>query len=284
MIMKIMVLADIHQAKSKWGELIEAVKEETPELVAVAGDLLPKENGILEQLSFLPTLREYVEAIRKTGAEMVFIPGNDDNQLAVPEMEKGDKEGLWHYVSDRVKEIKGYEFCGCPWVRDYPFGYKHWVAPERAVEVYTAPVQLGSPVHINYKNEIEEIPDLKEYLSRKPSIQESLESMAKQLKDISNSIWLIHGPPAYLDFDLCGSGDRVGSPAVYEFLWEKQPLLSVHGHIHEAPECNGNIWVQQLGRTVCIQPGQMDRGLYYVTFTLQEGSVSNMIHSIYGKR
>jgi len=280
--MKIMALADVHQSKKHWLLLEEVVREIRPELVLIAGDLMPKYDGILAQVSFMPQIRQHASRIKSAGAELVMILGNDDNQLVISEMEKGEEEGLWHYVSDRVKEIRGYEFCGCPWIRDYPFAYKYWVAPDRAGEVYIDPVQLGPPAVINDQNEIETIPDLETYLKSKISVQESLENMAKQVISFADSIWLIHDPPINLGFDLCATGDRVGSPVIYDFLGGKQPLLSIHGHIHEAPSYNGGIWAQKLGSTMCIQPGQLENELSYVTFDLENRRIKNLFHSIYG--
>ncbi len=280
---KCMVLADVHQAVHKWRLLVQAVREQKPALVAVAGDLLPKDKGTLAQVSYLPYLREYAAAIKAVGAELILILGNDDNQLVIPEMEKGDAEGLWHYVADRVKEVKGYRFCGCPWIRDHPFGYKYWVAAETAQDLNLEPFQLGPPVMINRDNEIEEIPDYQAYLLGKPSILASLEALAGRVKDLSRSIWLIHQPPVKLGFDLCGSGARVGSPAVYNFLAERQPLLSIHGHIHEAPEVNGHIWAAKIGRTLCVQAGQPERDLFYAVFDLEDGKIANLAHSVYGR-
>jgi len=41
----------------------------------------------------------------------------------------------------------------------------------------------------------------------------------------------------------------VGSTAVREAILEYQPLLSLHGHIHESRG------MQRLGQTICINPG-----------------------------
>lgn len=281
--MKCMVLADLHQSENKWRLLVQAIREQKPDIVAVAGDLLPKERGILAQGSYVSHIRQYASEIQAAGAELILILGNDDNQLIIPEMEKGDAEGLWHYVADRVKEVKGYQFCGCPWIRDYPFGYKYWVAAESAEDIFIDPLQLGPPVIINHNHEIEEIPDLKTYLLGKPSIFASLENLAGRVKDMPNSIWLIHQPPVKMGFDLCGSGDKVGSPTVYNFLLEKQPLLSIHGHIHEAPEVNGQVWAKQLGRILCIQAGQPERDIFYAKFDLKDGKIENLAHSVYGR-
>jgi Icc-related predicted phosphoesterase len=47
----------------------------------------------------------------------------------------------------------------------------------------------------------------------------------------------------------------VGSTAVREFLLENQPLLSLHGHIHESPQ-EGGVWRAERGRAIAVQPGQ----------------------------
>ena len=280
--MKVLALADVHQSEKHWVMLEEAVRQENPALVLIAGDLLPKYEGILAQADFGPRLREHARAIKDSGAELVLILGNDDNQLLIPEMEAGDEEGLWHYLPDRVKEIMGYEFGGCPWIRDYPFAYKYWVAPESREHCFIHPVQLGPPAEISRDNQIATIADLETYLKGKVSVKESLSKMAEQVRKLESSIWLIHDPPAYMGLDLCGSGDEAGSPVVYDFICENQPLLTIHGHIHEAPRCNGGIWARQLGQTWCIQAGQIESELSYVTFELEAGRVTDFCHSLYG--
>ncbi len=279
--MKVLALADVHQSKRHWEMLENAIREEKPALVLIAGDILPKYEGILAQVSFLPRLREHAAAIRAAGAELILILGNDDNQLVIPEMEKGERDGLWHYIPDMAKKVKGYEFCGCPWVRDYPFAYKYWVAPDGPDQVYIDPVQLGPPAVINCSNEIEIIDNFEAYLGNKLSVQESLDNTAGQVTHLEHSIWLIHDPPSGLDLDLCATGDRVGNPAVYRFIMERQPLLSIHGHIHEAPIYNGGIWAGKIGRTLCLQAGQTEHDLCYVVFDLENYTILNPRHSLY---
>jgi Icc-related predicted phosphoesterase len=65
----------------------------------------------------------------------------------------------------------------------------------------------------------------------------------------------MHMPPANLGLDHCMNGDKVGSRAIHEFIKKKQPLLTLHGHIHESPDVSGK-WQAKLGETLCIQPGQ----------------------------
>ena len=54
--------------------------------------------------------------------------------------------------------------------------------------------------------------------------------------------------------------------ATYSFFMKYQPKLSLHGHIHESPDVTGR-WYAKLGRTICIQPGQLNE-FTYVTIDL----------------
>ena len=47
---------------------------------------------------------------------------------------------------------------------------------------------------------------------------------------------------------MCAWG-RSGSKAVRDFIEQHQPLLGLHGHVHESKAA------EKLGRTLCINPG-----------------------------
>jgi uncharacterized protein len=89
-----------------------------------------------------------------------------------------------------------------------------------------------------------------------------LTKQAEQIKDVRNAVFNIHVPPfnsklddaPLLDENLVPvDGGRtyvpVGSKAVRQVIETFQPLLGLHGHIHEA---KGQA---QIGRTVCLNPG-----------------------------
>ena len=91
-----------------------------------------------------------------------------------------------------------------------------------------------------------------------------LDALADQVVDPRRAIFMIHVPPhdsgldtaPILDENLrptVSAGDvlrgPVGSTAVRRVIEERQPLLSVHGHIHES---GGE---RKLGATVSVNPG-----------------------------
>ena len=95
-------------------------------------------------------------------------------------------------------------------------------------------------------------------------LYERLDALAKQVRDPRRAVFMIHVPPydsgldtaPILDENLrptISAGDvlrgPVGSTAVRRIIETYQPVLSVHGHIHEA---GGE---RRIGDTLCINPG-----------------------------
>jgi Icc-related predicted phosphoesterase len=87
-----------------------------------------------------------------------------------------------------------------------------------------------------------------------------IERLAEAVPDMDRAIFNIHVPPynsgldngPVLDSELratAGQTAAVGSQAVREGILRFQPMLSLHGHIHESRG------ITKLGRTVCINPG-----------------------------
>lgn len=75
----------------------------------------------------------------------------------------------------------------------------------------------------------------------------------------------------------------IGSVDIYEFLKAKQPLLSLHGHIHESPDTENGSWMNQIGTTTYIQPGQTEFGdssMVYAEIDLKSGAYARRIVNI----
>ena len=91
-----------------------------------------------------------------------------------------------------------------------------------------------------------------------------IEAMAEQVPDHSRSIFNLHVPPYGSQLDVAPELDAdlnvlvaagqpkmapCGSTAVREAIERWQPLLALHGHVHESRGAN------RIGRTLCINPG-----------------------------
>ena len=84
----------------------------------------------------------------------------------------------------------------------------------------------------------------------------------------------MHMPPANLQLgQLLYQDLDIGSVDIYNFLKEKQPLLSLHGHIHECPDTQKGKWMNYIDETTCVQPGQTE--LYDMLMTYVEIDLLN---------
>jgi Icc-related predicted phosphoesterase len=64
---------------------------------------------------------------------------------------------------------------------------------------------------------------------------------------------------------------HVGSIAIFRFIEEKQPWLTLHGHIHESSRITGH-WRQELGRTQAFSAAWDGPDLALVEFDLDDPS------------
>jgi Icc-related predicted phosphoesterase len=91
-----------------------------------------------------------------------------------------------------------------------------------------------------------------------------IEDEAKKVKDMNNCIFNMHCPPFGTLLDQAPELDEefrpvkqgghvhminVGSKAVRSAIEKYQPMIGLHGHIHESKA------VDRLGKTLCINPG-----------------------------
>jgi Icc-related predicted phosphoesterase len=210
--------------------------------------------------------------------------GNDDAHVLEPLLDQVQAEGLCINLNGLVHREEGFVFCGMNRVRDYPFGYKHWCAPDG--HYVTCPQQLcGQGITLDERGHYVPLTNLVEYLSAKPSIGDELATLKAQLRDgeMERSIWMVHQPPIGLGMDVIATGQQVGSPAILEFIRDNQPLLGGSGHIHESPYQPGGKWLARVGRTVWLQPGQMAYNLHYVSLEIRDRfAVTRIQHSIFG--
>lgn len=95
-------------------------------------------------------------------------------------------------------------------------------------------------------------------------LEQKIEAMASKLNNPTNAIWNIHVPPINTPIDQAPRLDATlkpvfsgghmamisaGSVATRKTIEKYQPLIGIHGHIHESKG------VVKIGRTMCFNPG-----------------------------
>jgi len=91
-------------------------------------------------------------------------------------------------------------------------------------------------------------------------LEEMIEDLVKKIENMENAIFNFHVPPYDSGLDLAPKLSKdltpsvsemipVGSVAVRKAIEKYQPMMGLHGHIHESKGfCN-------IGRTICFNPG-----------------------------
>ena len=162
-----------------------------------------------------------VEKLRGSGVRIFVCPGNDD-EMEVDDVVRGSS--MVELGEGRVVEIDGFSMISTGWSNHTPWN--------------------------THREETEE------------ELGKRIESMAKQVKDPAHAIFNLHCPPFRSGLDEAPAIDAdlkllhggralraVGSTAVRAAIDKHQPLLSLHGHIHES---KGAV---RLGKTLAINPG-----------------------------
>lgn len=269
--MKLLFVTDIHGVKWKYERIFQIAKSLKPDLVLNGGDMLPFKGNLLKQGRFIDDfLDDYLSKFESEKIYYLFIPGNDD--LIIFDELFNEMCDKYRYIANIAQnkfqiEYSDYEFIGMNWVTDLPFGLKD--RARKDAKDFTFPKQIGNQV-LSTPNGWKEIDDWFSFVDTLPTIEEELNNLIRPIK-IKNTIYLIHMPPSKLGLDVCYDGRKVGSKAIYDYLQKNQPLLSLHGHIHESLDVSG-IWHSNIGETVCIQPGQAhfyENYLIYITIDLK---------------
>ena len=230
-------------------------------MVINGGDLLPKEGNLFAQDKFITGyLDRHFAQFDAAGIYYLSYLGNDDISIFDDLFEATC--GKYEFVvnlAQRKFAVGAFEFIGMNWVVDYPFRLKDRCRMDTRDYVFQE--QYGSGL-LSTPDGWKEIDDWFAYAKTILTIEDELKQLVRP-NDMERSVYVIHMPPARLGLDKCGHGPEVGSKALYNFLQENQPRLSLHGHIHESPETSG-VWWTRLGSTVCIQPGQMSPFTYVI--------------------
>jgi Icc-related predicted phosphoesterase len=201
------------------------------------------------------------------------ILGNDDGRGEEGSVLEGDAEGLWTYVHARKAPFGLFSVYGYSYVPPTPFLLKDWerydvsrymdpgcVSPEEGVRSCPAPA-----------NEL-----------KYSTITLDLEKLVGE-DSMARAVMLFHSPPHGTNLDHSASGGKMvegvpldahlGSVAVRRFIEQKQPLLTLHGHVHEAARLSGS-WRDRIGATHAFSAAHDGPELALVRFELDDLSLA----------
>ncbi len=252
--MRILFVTDLHGTKWKYDRLLKIARQFRAKAIINGGDMLPKSGDLLDQGKFIFSyLDHHFARFDAAGIYYLCCLGNDDLRI-FDDLFNTTCAKYSHVVNLAQRKFKAgkFEFIGLNWVVDYPFCLKDRCRMD--TKEYTFQEQSGSAL-LSTPQGWQELDDWFAYAKNLPTIADELSRLVRPV-NMAQTTYVIHMPPCKLGLDKCGNNSEVGSRAIYEFLLQNQPRLSLHGHIHESPEVSGK-WYQALANTVCIQPGQL---------------------------
>lgn len=268
-------VTDIHGDKEQYQKLFDLIIAEKPKAVFMGGDLLPsmllsfkqstEENFISDYLTV--KFRELKKQLNNEYPEIFIILGNDDPLSEEIHLLDSEEESLWKYVHNRKVPFGEYTVFGYAFIPPSPFLLKDWEKYD--VSRYVDPGCV-SPEE-GYRSIKVDVNDIKY-----STIKKDLDSFTKE-DDLSKAIFLFHSPPYKCNLDRANLDGKfidhvpldvhVGSVAIKEFLEERKPLLSLHGHIHESYSITGE-WKDTIGETLAFSAAHDGKELALVRFDL----------------
>jgi Icc-related predicted phosphoesterase len=265
--MKLCYAADLHGHPSHYAELLALVKSEDADALLLGGDLLPRKGHHhssleMQQIFVRNEFRVFAEKIREeASAFLCAILGNDDWAGTVPLFRELESEGLvkmldgnYTALDDRTA-LYGYSF-----VPPTPFLLKDF--EKRDLRNDASPDGLRR-IYVTKDGRVQE-EDEKAFFSYRSSIEEDLAAWNPP-KGCIRSVCIMHGPPFGTMLDRLYDGQSAGSRAVRRFIQNEQPLITLHGHIHESPSVSGS-FVEKIDGTLSVNPGQTGERLSAVLF------------------
>ncbi|MBI2865597.1 MAG: metallophosphoesterase [Chloroflexi bacterium] len=268
--MRLAFAADFHGSQRHYFQFLEISRRERADVAIVGGDLFPVARPYEEMLrvqrqfagTVLPGMLQTHRSLG--GCPIYLLPGNNDWNEAFLELCRAEREGLVACAGPSVCHVaNGLALLTQPFVPPTPFRMKDFDRRDLAAE--PCPEQ-PNPVFYSEGDEIKQA-DIGPYLAGRPSIEEEMERLGMSRAGAEKTIWVTHSPPFGTGLDRTAEGTEVGSKAIRAAIEKHQPLLSLHGHIHEAPKVAGT-FACRLGRTISINPGQRISQVYAVVVDL----------------
>lgn len=254
--MKLVYASDLHGRVHQYEELHDLIGRTKPDALLLGGDFFQVSRNIQAHLDFAEHyLVDYLNAIP---VPVYTVCGNTDFPLVMDYLRENTNmrfPGLTPIPLDEDLSVIGYSM-----INPSPFALKDYERRDLQHDSYVA----RKPILMSWHSEklSEQDPDV---LNRLPSIEEELTVIGEK----PAAVWIMHAPPYGGNLDLTGKRQHVGSKAILQAIQKHQPLLTLHGHIHESPYLSGQ-WYEYIGRTLSVNPGSGTDKLHAVTIEIDE--------------
>jgi Icc-related predicted phosphoesterase len=271
-------VSDLHGQLNRYEKLFHRLVQERPTALFIGGDILPSPFAARRSGYDLPyqdfigeflvkKLMDIKETLKDTYPHVFAILGNDDGKIEEEKMLDAENQGIWQYCHNRCIYWKDFTIYGYTCVPPTPFRLKDWehydvtdyvrpgcIAPDNGKSVFT--------VHVD------------EHQLKTATIEKDLKKLTGDA-NLEKSIFLFHSPPHRCQLDRAAlDGHRiddiqvdvhVGSTAIQRFITRRQPLITLHGHIHESTRLTGS-WRETFNKTTAFNASHDGTELSLIRF------------------
>ncbi len=263
-------VSDLHGKVDRYEKLFRLIAKEKPNAVFIGGDIFPgfhhyhHENDFVKDF-LLPNLKHLRSILESQYPRIFIILGNDDPRCEEDGILEVEQMGFWQYIHNRRVEFDRWKVFGYSFVPPTPFLLKDWERYDvsRYIDPGCIPPEEGRFTVEMSKREI-----------IYSTIREDLQKLTSG-ENPENSIFLFHSPPYNTELDRADLDDvridgvpadvHVGSIAIRQFIETFQPLLTLHGHVHESAMLTGS-WRSRIGRTYMFSAAHRGSDLAIVRF------------------
>jgi len=280
--------ADIHGNTTQYEKIKAIAAEKQVSFVFLCGDLLPKTGGTWTPENKVRTIQMqadfiqdyflgYLEELGKL-THVYAIFGNDDfrsnyhlvSEANIPNVTFLEREVATLPIDGQELYVAGYPYVGMT-----PFLHKDWEKWDTEVE--NVPHKLYRTDGYSSANGAHFAVERKEDTG---TIRNDLATLAT-LSDPRKTVYIFHEAPYDTPLDMIAADNKyikddqmhIGSMAIRDFIENSQPLVTMHGHIHETFAESGD-YKTRIGQSLSLTAANdfASDTLSYVLFSLPDTS------------
>lgn len=266
--MRILFSSDNHGNDGQYARVLSHAARHDIEAVIFGGDIAPKglsnNHYVKGQRLWYQSLASHLSLYQKAHpkGKVLMMMGNDDARANEQEFLKVLADNGALALHDERHSFADVDIVGYSFVPVTPFGMKDWELCDtnaRSDRVTALQKQRFSTLRysgwVTHENEWREMRLIQ---ARKASrtIQDDLRSPVF-LNNPERTVYAMHSPPVATALDRIDQG-HVGSVAIRMFIEDAQPLITLHGHIHETVDISEK-FMERIGNSACYASGNDDR-------------------------
>jgi len=237
---------DLHGIVIHYKRLFRFVQSQKIECLIFGGDLCPagfvfndfgqfrhSQRDFLKGF-FFNNLRDLKNSI--PAFQCFVIMGNDDLRANYDLLVEAESEGILNVIHQKARQINNLQILGYCFVPPTPFLIKDWEKYENSNRIIEP---IAIPPEDGYRST---------EIFEKSTIEKDL-SLFQGSVQAKKTIFVSHCPPYKTNLDH-STKDRyyyeglkldkhLGSVAIRNFIESAQPIVSLHGHIHESTAISG---------------------------------------------